>query len=69
MTYEEYYKRYYHEHKAQALQRNKKYRASLRQTHRCTRCGKADNRTIEGHAVCAVCLEYAANHRKKRAAG
>ena len=66
----EYFRRYYQEHKEQASKRGKNYRASLRLLHRCTRCGKADDRTLEGHAVCAVCLEYAANQRqKKRATG
>lgn len=34
-----------------------KRQAKMRAEHRCTACGKADERTLSGKAYCTVCAE------------
>ena len=34
-----------------------KWQAKMRAEHRCTACGKADERTLAGKAYCTICAE------------
>lgn len=44
----------------------KMWRAKMKNSHRCVRCGKQDSRTLSGNSCCEICLNRQRAYNAKR---